>query len=155
MAFKALLFLLASLLFLSTNGIAIVPAAAPKPVVTPVKPPTTTPPPVSAKAPAPKPVVTPVKPPTTPPPVSAKAPAPVLPKPPTVTPRPLIKTIADCKPQCSDRCSLHSRPNVCLRACNTCCVRCKCVPPGTAGNKEVCGKCYVNMTTTGGRSKCP
>ncbi|RID43462.1 hypothetical protein BRARA_I00324 [Brassica rapa] len=33
--------------------------------------------------------------------------------------------------------------------------RCKCVPPGTYGNREKCGRCYTNMTTHGGRPKCP
>ncbi|KAL6187112.1 hypothetical protein ACLB2K_043227 [Fragaria x ananassa] len=49
--------------------------------------------------------------------------------------------------------NLHSRPNRCNRACGTCCVRCKCVP--TAGNGEVCGSCYTDMTTHGNRLKCP
>lgn len=62
---------------------------------------------------------------------------------------------ADCEGLCRARCSLHSRPNRCNRACGTCCVRCKCVPPGTAGNREVCGSCYTDMTTHGNRLKCP
>ncbi|KAG5229931.1 snakin [Salix suchowensis] len=53
------------------------------------------------------------------------------------------------------RCSLHSRPNMCTRACGTCCARCKCVPPGTSGNREVCGTCYTDMTTHGNKTKCP
>ncbi|XP_057780790.1 gibberellin-regulated protein 14-like [Salvia miltiorrhiza] len=61
----------------------------------------------------------------------------------------------DCGGLCKNRCSLHSRPNRCLRACGTCCARCKCVPPGTFGNREVCGTCYTNMTTHGNMSKCP
>ncbi|KAK9935557.1 hypothetical protein M0R45_022656 [Rubus argutus] len=61
----------------------------------------------------------------------------------------------DCDGLCKARCSLHSRPNRCNRACGTCCVRCKCVPPGTAGNREVCGTCYTDMTTHGNRLKCP
>ncbi|OAY61531.1 gibberellin-regulated protein 3 [Manihot esculenta] len=61
----------------------------------------------------------------------------------------------DCGGLCKVRCSLHSRPNVCLRACGTCCLRCQCVPPGTSGNREVCGKCYTEMTTHGNRKKCP
>ncbi|XP_052173982.1 gibberellin-regulated protein 11-like [Diospyros lotus] len=61
----------------------------------------------------------------------------------------------DCGGLCKERCSLHSRPNVCNRACGTCCVRCKCVPPGTSGNREVCGRCYTDMTTHGNRTKCP
>ncbi|GMP58085.1 hypothetical protein CsSME_00021887 [Camellia sinensis var. sinensis] len=46
-------------------------------------------------------------------------------------------------------------PNVCNRACGTCCVRCKCVPPGTSGNREMCGSCYTDMTTHGNKTKCP
>ncbi|KAG9152813.1 hypothetical protein Leryth_017638 [Lithospermum erythrorhizon] len=61
----------------------------------------------------------------------------------------------DCDGMCKHRCSLHSRQNVCWRACGTCCVRCKCVPPGTSGNRELCGTCYTNMTTHGNRPKCP
>ncbi|KAJ9140365.1 hypothetical protein P3X46_031021 [Hevea brasiliensis] len=61
----------------------------------------------------------------------------------------------DCGGLCKQRCSLHSRPNLCNRACGTCCVRCKCVPPGTSGNREVCGKCYTEMTTHGNKTKCP
>uniref|UniRef100_A0A6N2LGN3 Snakin-2 n=1 Tax=Salix viminalis TaxID=40686 RepID=A0A6N2LGN3_SALVM len=61
----------------------------------------------------------------------------------------------DCGGLCNQRCSLHSRPNVCTRACGTCCVRCKCVPPGTSGNREVCGTCYTDMTTHGNKTKCP
>ncbi|RVW47193.1 gibberellin-regulated protein 11-like [Vitis riparia] len=61
----------------------------------------------------------------------------------------------DCGGLCKERCSLHSRPNVCTRACGTCCVRCKCVPPGTYGNREMCGTCYTEMTTHGNKPKCP
>ncbi|KAL8529780.1 hypothetical protein ACS0TY_007004 [Phlomoides rotata] len=61
----------------------------------------------------------------------------------------------DCSGLCKHRCSLHSRPNICLRACGTCCVRCKCVPPGTYGNREMCGKCYTEMTTHENKPKCP
>ncbi|CAA2969942.1 Hypothetical predicted protein [Olea europaea subsp. europaea] len=61
----------------------------------------------------------------------------------------------DCAGLCKVRCSLHSRPNLCSRACGTCCVRCKCVPPGTSGNREKCGTCYTDMKTHGNRTKCP
>ncbi|VFQ81095.1 unnamed protein product [Cuscuta campestris] len=61
---------------------------------------------------------------------------------------------ADCPSKCSYRCSKSSRQKMCLRACNTCCRRCHCVPPGTAGNEDVC-PCYAHMTTHGGRHKCP
>ncbi|XP_073010870.1 gibberellin-regulated protein 3-like [Typha latifolia] len=63
--------------------------------------------------------------------------------------------VLDCPGRCGERCSKHSRPNVCMRACGTCCYRCKCVPPGTSGNRHVCGACYTTMTTHGNRSKCP
>ncbi|KAG4130769.1 hypothetical protein ERO13_D09G166000v2 [Gossypium hirsutum] len=61
----------------------------------------------------------------------------------------------DCGGLCKKRCSQHSRPNRCNRACGTCCLRCKCVPPGTSGNREVCGTCYTGMTTHGNVAKCP
>ncbi|KAI9086561.1 hypothetical protein K1719_031645 [Acacia pycnantha] len=61
----------------------------------------------------------------------------------------------DCGGLCEGRCSVHSRPNLCKRACGTCCVRCKCVPPGTSGNRELCGACYTDMTTHGNQTKCP
>uniref|UniRef100_A0A1D1ZGU7 Snakin-2 n=1 Tax=Anthurium amnicola TaxID=1678845 RepID=A0A1D1ZGU7_9ARAE len=61
----------------------------------------------------------------------------------------------DCGGKCAVRCSEHSRPNLCARACGTCCARCNCVPPGTSGNRELCGTCYANMTTHGNRTKCP
>ncbi|PKI45669.1 hypothetical protein CRG98_033985 [Punica granatum] len=60
----------------------------------------------------------------------------------------------DCDAACSARCRLSSRPHLCKRACGTCCERCDCVPPGTSGNYDVC-PCYANMTTHGGRHKCP
>ncbi|XP_059460996.1 snakin-2-like [Corylus avellana] len=60
----------------------------------------------------------------------------------------------DCGGACAARCQLSSRPNLCKRACGTCCARCSCVPPGTSGNLEVC-PCYANMTTHGNRRKCP
>ncbi|KAL8126332.1 gibberellin-regulated protein 11-like [Apium graveolens] len=60
----------------------------------------------------------------------------------------------DCGGLCAYRCHLSSRPNLCNRACGTCCARCNCVPPGTSGNEDVC-PCYAHMTTHGGRHKCP
>ncbi|KAJ0986717.1 hypothetical protein J5N97_005073 [Dioscorea zingiberensis] len=79
---------------------------------------------------------------TKPPPVMPPAPAPALPG-------------HQCPGVCKDRCKLHSRQNVCNRACTTCCAVCKCVPPGTAGNREMCGKCYTEWKTHGNRTKCP
>ncbi|GAB2293867.1 Snakin-2 [Dionaea muscipula] len=61
---------------------------------------------------------------------------------------------AACGPACNARCRLSSRPNLCKRACGTCCARCNCVPPGTSGNQGVC-PCYYNQTTRGGKRKCP
>ncbi|KAL3812982.1 hypothetical protein ACJIZ3_014250 [Penstemon smallii] len=60
----------------------------------------------------------------------------------------------DCGAECVRRCRLSSRPNLCHRACGTCCARCNCVPPGTYGNYETC-PCYASLTTHGGRKKCP
>ncbi|CAI0382712.1 unnamed protein product [Linum tenue] len=60
----------------------------------------------------------------------------------------------DCGGACDARCQLSSRPNLCKRACGTCCVRCSCVPPGTAGNYDKC-PCYAGLTTHGGVRKCP
>ncbi|XP_020206542.1 gibberellin-regulated protein 11 [Cajanus cajan] len=60
----------------------------------------------------------------------------------------------DCDGECKRRCELSSRQNLCKRACGTCCDRCNCVPSGTSGNYDEC-PCYANMTTHGGRHKCP
>ncbi|KAK1362305.1 gibberellin-regulated protein 1-like [Heracleum sosnowskyi] len=67
--------------------------------------------------------------------------------------RSLLQKI-DCGAKCAERCKLSGRPNLCHRACGTCCGRCNCVPPGTYGNYDVC-PCYANLTTTGGKKKCP
>ncbi|KHN13284.1 Gibberellin-regulated protein 14 [Glycine soja] len=111
-----------------------------------VKPPTPTPAPV--KVPPPQSPV--VKPPTPTSPV-VYPPPPVAPSPPA----PVVKSKKDCIPLCDYRCSLHSRKRLCMRACMTCCDRCKCVPPGTYGNREKCGKCYTDMLTHGNKFKCP
>ncbi|XP_021717674.1 gibberellin-regulated protein 11-like [Chenopodium quinoa] len=60
----------------------------------------------------------------------------------------------DCGAACETRCKLSSRPNLCHRACGTCCARCGCVPPGTSGNEKEC-PCYYNQRTHGGERKCP
>ncbi|XP_057494787.1 snakin-2-like [Actinidia eriantha] len=60
----------------------------------------------------------------------------------------------DCGGACAGRCSLSSRPNLCKRACGTCCAKCQCVPPGTSGNLEACS-CYATMTTRDKKRKCP
>ncbi|XP_028210056.1 gibberellin-regulated protein 11-like isoform X2 [Glycine soja] len=69
------------------------------------------------------------------------------------SPSPSPPTI-DCDVECNRRCQLSSRPNLCKRACGTCCQRCNCVPSGTYGHYEECS-CYANMTTHGGKHKCP
>ncbi|KAK4787940.1 hypothetical protein SAY86_011773 [Trapa natans] len=58
----------------------------------------------------------------------------------------------DCGGACAARCRLSSRPNLCKRACGTCCARCSCVPPGTYGNYDAC-PCYGSLTTRGNRRK--
>ncbi|GAB2291987.1 hypothetical protein Dimus_026236 [Dionaea muscipula] len=60
----------------------------------------------------------------------------------------------DCGAACLGRCSESKRPNLCRRACGTCCVRCNCVPPGTFGNYDAC-PCYATLTTRDNRRKCP
>ncbi|KAL7232485.1 hypothetical protein ACSBR2_010496 [Camellia fascicularis] len=102
---------------------------------------------------APVPAQVPVKAPATIPPVKP----PVLPAPPVNEPptKPPPTTRIECIPLCVERCKLHSRKRLCLRACLTCCDRCKCVPPGTYGNRQQCGKCHTDMATHGGKFKCP
>ncbi|ESW23119.1 hypothetical protein PHAVU_004G019900 [Phaseolus vulgaris] len=135
----------------------------------PVKAPTPTPPVKSPSYPpgpvtTPSPTTPPVKvPPPQSPTVKPPAPSPPQVKPPTPTPpvvyppplSPVVKSTKDCIPLCDGRCQLHSRKKLCLRACTTCCYRCKCVPPGTYGNREMCGKCYTDMLTHGNKYKCP
>ncbi|MED6211050.1 hypothetical protein PIB30_069835 [Stylosanthes scabra] len=60
----------------------------------------------------------------------------------------------DCGGMCGYRCSKADRHNRCMRACNSCCQRCNCVPPGTAGNADAC-PCYASLKTRGGKLKCP
>ncbi|CAL8099112.1 unnamed protein product [Prunus armeniaca] len=72
--------------------------------------------------------------------------------PPVESPHPPPKI--ECNGECNRRCKLSSRPNLCKRACGTCCERCNCVPPGTSGHYETC-PCYANMTTHRGLHKCP
>ncbi|XP_057491784.1 gibberellin-regulated protein 14-like [Actinidia eriantha] len=143
MALKPIFFLIASLLVITTRVLSTdeellmeAKVSVPAPAHSPVK--VLPPPPFPV---TPPPAVPPVKPPVLPPP-------PVM-LPPTKTPP------IECTPLCVERCKLHSRKKLCWRACVTCCNRCKCVPPGTYGNREKCGKCYTNMTTRGGKPKCP
>ncbi|KAL3575275.1 hypothetical protein D5086_023376 [Populus alba] len=60
----------------------------------------------------------------------------------------------DCGGLCTQRCSLHSRPNLCNRACGTCCVRCKCVPPGTSGNRELLSNQMIMYPRDAADSSC-
>ncbi|KAL0422839.1 UNVERIFIED_CONTAM: Snakin-2 [Sesamum latifolium] len=60
----------------------------------------------------------------------------------------------DCGGACAERCRLSGRPNLCKRACGTCCARCNCVPAGAYGNYEAC-PCYAKMTTHDNKPKCP
>ncbi|GMJ04223.1 hypothetical protein HRI_004091500 [Hibiscus trionum] len=155
MASKSLLFLFTALLLAATKvsaneqgeKIEIKYVKVPEPAAPiPVKAPT---PPPPIKAPTP-----PYKPPTpAPAPPTATPPPPY--NPPSPPPLPPVKTRKDCIPLCGERCKLHSRINLCLRACITCCDRCKCVPPGTYGNREMCGKCYTEMKTHNDKPKCP
>ncbi|KAL6652596.1 hypothetical protein ACP70R_011521 [Stipagrostis hirtigluma subsp. patula] len=70
-------------------------------------------------------------------------------------PHQIVDPAKDCGGACDLRCSEHSRKNVCSRACLKCCSVCRCVPAGTAGNRETCGKCYTDWTTHGNKTKCP
>ncbi|KAL8038668.1 hypothetical protein ABFX02_11G122900 [Erythranthe guttata] len=162
MASKALLIVLACFLLINTNVSSqreeeiLSEVISGKPVFPPSPPPIVqppTPPPI-VKAPPPTPPpaikIPPTPTPTPTPPPAIKTPPP--PPPPAVRPP---RNRLECIPLCVVRCQNHSRKNVCMRVCLTCCDRCKCVPPGQYGNKEKCGKCYTGMTTTGGRPKCP
>ncbi|CAN1184745.1 Gibberellin-regulated protein 9 [Linum perenne] len=60
----------------------------------------------------------------------------------------------DCGAACGERCKETKRPNLCKRACGSCCAKCGCVPPGTSGNHNVC-PCYANLTTRNQVHKCP
>ncbi|KAH7420941.1 hypothetical protein KP509_13G031500 [Ceratopteris richardii] len=87
-------------------------------------------------------------------------PSPYFPPPPAnrrphFPPPPSAPPSIDCNSACAYRCSLNGRQKLCMRACYTCCLRCNCVPPGTSGNQELCGTCYIRQTTHGGRGKCP
>ncbi|CAK8533680.1 unnamed protein product [Lathyrus sativus] len=125
------------------------PTTLPNVKAPPSPPLTKTPPyqsPPFVKPPLLPPFTAPTQPPTSQPPVAKTPPAPST---------PIVKSWKDCIPLCGYRCQLHSRKNLCLRACVTCCNRCKCVPPGTYGNREKCGKCYTDMLTRGNKYKCP
>ncbi|XP_047173187.1 gibberellin-regulated protein 14-like [Vigna umbellata] len=137
-------------LLLSTPSLSPPNSEPPAPTPPQVKPPAPTPPQVKPPAPTPPQVKPPAP---TPPLVKPPTPAPPVVYPPP--PSPIVKSIKDCLPLCDGRCQLHSRKKLCMRACLTCCYRCKCVPPGTYGNREKCGKCYTDMLTHGNKYKCP
>ncbi|GLT33307.1 hypothetical protein SLA2020_079090 [Shorea laevis] len=141
------------------------PTKAPVEAPVPSKPPTPAPPvkppthPIKPPTPAPpaKPPTQPIKPPAAAPP--AKPPTHTI-KPPTPAPSPVPVpghpiTKKDCIPLCEQRCKLHASKRKCVRACSACCDKCKCVPPGTDGNREMCGKCYTETRTHGHIYQCP
>ncbi|MCO5577621.1 hypothetical protein L7F22_031452 [Adiantum nelumboides] len=59
-----------------------------------------------------------------------------------------------CEGKCKYRCSKTFRFKLCYKYCLICCNKCKCVPPGTAGNREKC-PCYANLKNSKGTGKCP
>ncbi|KAL4203184.1 hypothetical protein AMTRI_Chr01g126640 [Amborella trichopoda] len=61
---------------------------------------------------------------------------------------------AECPRACSYRCSETAYHKPCMLYCQKCCFKCKCVPPGTYGNKQLC-PCYANWKTKRGGPKCP
>ncbi|KAE8685961.1 Gibberellin-regulated protein 3 [Hibiscus syriacus] len=69
------------------------------------------------------------------------------------SPSPMAQPI-DCGVACEGRCRLSKRKNLCKRSCGSCCARCLCVPPGTAGNHQAC-PCYANLRTHNNVPKCP
>ncbi|RAL46870.1 hypothetical protein DM860_005149 [Cuscuta australis] len=151
--------LIVPIVYMQVLGQTTPPSATPLPALSSPPPLKQASPPVKTYPP-PSPVPVPVKaPPSTPPsaPVSRQDATPISAHTPSVPGQeiPSATVNPECAPPCKVRCAKHSRQNVCLRACTTCCLRCKCVPPGQYGNKEMCGSCYANMTTRGGRPKCP
>ncbi|KAL8123641.1 hypothetical protein AgCh_011572 [Apium graveolens] len=67
---------------------------------------------------------------------------------------PVASPSINCTASCDTRCSETKRPNLCKRACGSCCAKCHCVPPGTYGNYEAC-PCYFNLKTHNDTRKCP
>ncbi|CDP19133.1 unnamed protein product [Coffea canephora] len=61
---------------------------------------------------------------------------------------------AECPGACTYRCSKTAYKKPCMFFCQKCCFKCRCVPPGTYGNKQVC-PCYNNWKTKRGGPKCP
>ncbi|RZC93155.1 hypothetical protein C5167_029133 [Papaver somniferum] len=118
------------------------------------------PPPVKARTPPP-PYTTRTPPPpgrgrTPPPPAKVTYPPP----PPAVVKSPPAKVqspvpLSACHGLCLTRCGKHSRPNRCMRACESCCKECRCVPTGTHSNYKTCPPCYHQKRTKDGKHKCP
>ncbi|KAK6129880.1 hypothetical protein DH2020_036398 [Rehmannia glutinosa] len=67
-----------------------------------------------------------------------------------------IESIANyfCDSKCEVRCSKASLKERCLKYCGICCEICRCVPPGTYGNKDSC-PCYKELKNSKGKPKCP
>ncbi|KAG2714474.1 hypothetical protein I3843_03G031000 [Carya illinoinensis] len=153
MALKALLFLFTCFIVVTSRVSSKDEELATKAVIVEAPVPSQAP----AKVPAVKaPTHAPPAAPTYAPPPKETAPVPPVKPPAPASPSPLpVRSKKDCIPLCDQRCQLHSRKRLCTRACMTCCDRCKCVPPGTFGNREKCGKCYTDMTTHGNKYKCP
>ncbi|KAH7686567.1 Gibberellin regulated protein [Dioscorea alata] len=61
----------------------------------------------------------------------------------------------NCGEPCKVRCSKSWKLKMCKRACDTCCVRCNCVPPSTLVYTRGMCPCYAKMITHGGCLKCP
>ncbi|XP_021751242.1 peamaclein-like [Chenopodium quinoa] len=59
-----------------------------------------------------------------------------------------------CASKCNARCSKAGVKDRCLKYCNICCMKCKCVPSGTYGNKHEC-PCYRDMKNNKNKPKCP
>ncbi|KAK4739942.1 hypothetical protein R3W88_003639 [Solanum pinnatisectum] len=59
-----------------------------------------------------------------------------------------------CAQKCGARCSKAGLMDRCVKYCELCCAKCKCVPNGTYGNKHQC-PCYRDMKNSKGKPKCP
>ncbi|KAL2930074.1 Gibberellin-regulated protein 10 [Bienertia sinuspersici] len=59
-----------------------------------------------------------------------------------------------CGSKCKARCSKAGIKDRCMKYCNICCMKCKCVPSGTYGNKHEC-PCYRDMKNNKNKPKCP
>ncbi|KAG5625237.1 hypothetical protein H5410_010455 [Solanum commersonii] len=62
--------------------------------------------------------------------------------------------IVYCAQKCEARCSKAGLKDRCVKYCELCCAKCKCVPNGTYGNKHQC-PCYRDMKNSKGNPKCP